>query len=124
MSRIAFQAAANRDSVARDILKEAKEQLVHLVLGAYESLPGTASHILVVSGGVFKNESFKMDFDEDIRKYTEGLTPVYLTIPPVIGSYILALKHAGATITEHMKTMVKRSWANLSKGDVDISGKK
>lgn len=124
LSKVVFKAAANGDTVAQSILENATEQLVLLVEGAYEDLPKSASHSLVVGGGLFQNNRFKKNFDKAIQNRMGRLTSIYPAMPPVIGAYILALKNGDEATTTETKAIVENSWAILRKGDVDISEKR
>lgn len=122
VAKIVFSAAENGDEVAQDILDDAKENLLRLVEGAYRRLPESASHVLVVSGGVFQNKWFRETFDASVRKRTKGLSPIYPTRPPVIGSFTLALKQAGVKLTDEVKTTIANYRVDSTEGGMDRSG--
>lgn len=102
-SRFVFQAARSGDSAALGIIDDAIRQLAELVKTAAVKLHVQSEVPLVLSGGLFSDRLFAERFAQlsGIRSGGYLLRP--LLLPPVIGSYVLALAESGHGMTEAMK---------------------
>lgn len=115
LSKVVFQAAKQKDAIALELIDKAIEQLIELVETVQERITQqTDLFPLVISGGLFQDEFFKERFDREVHRRLNQLTPIYPSIPPVVGAYILALKHSEGTITEKIKSRIENSWAKMS----------
>lgn len=114
-SKVVFQASKQGDSVARKIIDEAIEQLISLVATAKASTAQqTDSLPLVVSGGLFQDEIFRIKFDGEVHRRFDNLPLIYPSLPPVAGAFILALRHSGENITDKLKIRMENSWAEFA----------
>ncbi|MCR8636837.1 N-acetylglucosamine kinase [Paenibacillus radicis (ex Xue et al. 2023)] len=112
ISRLAVAAAKAGDEVACGIIAEAIEQLGELAVTAKLRLSELQPHFamaglpLVLSGGLFSDDWFMslLQQHEDIQK--SGLVISRLSLPPVAGCYVLALKQADVEITESVKQRI------------------
>ncbi|MFC5703207.1 BadF/BadG/BcrA/BcrD ATPase family protein [Cohnella faecalis] len=117
-ARAVLDSAAEGDQVANRIIDEAIGELILLV----ETLAGKGSRReerspLVIAGGLFDSETFFSRFRERAAERLAGFDPVRPEFPPVIGSYILALRRADIAITLQVRQRLAESW-NALRGQI------
>jgi Predicted N-acetylglucosamine kinase len=98
-----FEAAREGDGQGRAIVKEAVRELAELVAAAYARFsPERRRMPLVLSGGVFNDALFLKEFSNrsDIRSLPLDIR--VLNVPPVTGSYYMAVRQAGLRLTSDM----------------------
>ncbi|TDF95562.1 N-acetylglucosamine kinase [Paenibacillus piri] len=112
ISKLAVAAAKAGDPTAASIVSDAAEQLAELAAAVNSKLAklqpdaSLSGMPLMLSGGLFSDDWFMELFRERKEIRNSGLTIRRLTIPPVAGCYVLALKQAGITITDTVKQRI------------------
>ncbi|MFO1442358.1 hypothetical protein KDN24_03785 [Bacillus sp. Bva_UNVM-123] len=102
---------AERDEPhAAGIIQSAIEQLVHLVIAIMNKDKESLDYPLVISGGLFQSDYFRMGFEQTLRLKGCSLPIILPKYPPVVGSYMSAIIQSGKTITANMEQNIDHFW--------------
>jgi len=110
--KLTIQTAQEGDEVARRIVHTAAEGLAGLAVTAKSRLAAerpdanTAGMTLVLSGGLFADDGFMNMLLEHEHIRASGFRVKRLTVPPVTGCYLLALKEARIEIDDTIKQRI------------------
>lgn len=110
LSNEVFKAAIFGDEVAYNIVSDALDCLTTLVGKIRESSQEKQRKPLIICGGLFNNEWFKEKFYTKLITTYDDLKIAFPQLSPVIGSYIIALKYSGISITSEIKKNLLNSY--------------
>ncbi len=96
-----FEAAAEGDSVAQELIEWAARELGGLALGIIRQLHFEALDFEIVLAGSFYKGSpvIQTVMQETIHTIAPGARLVRLTVPPVVGGVLLGMEQAGVNFT-------------------------
>jgi N-acetylglucosamine kinase-like BadF-type ATPase len=100
---------------ARDIIQNAINSLVELLISIGKDDEESKMSPLVVSGGLFNSAYFKEVFENTIRFTGINSNLIIPKYPPVIGAYICALLQTGEKITDEVEHNIDSSWEKALK---------
>jgi len=109
-ARYVLEAARSGDLAALDIVRQSVEQLAALAETVRIGMKAAEGMPLVLAGGLFSDGTYRRAFLETPAVHGGGYRIQRLQLPPAIGSCLLAMKHAGMTITEQMKVRIGETW--------------
>jgi N-acetylglucosamine kinase-like BadF-type ATPase len=113
ISQIVLEAAKKEDAVAINILEDAVLELVQMVKVAYKHQSQIKESLLVLHGGLFSDDYFKILFVKSLEQVIGDIQIVLPEIPAVIGAYLLAMKDSGLIIDDNIKRNIKFSWNEI-----------
>jgi N-acetylglucosamine kinase-like BadF-type ATPase len=109
-ARYVLEAARAGDRAARDIVKQSVEELAGLAETVRTGMKVEKGMPLILGGGLFSDEMYRRAFLETPAIMNGGYRIQPLQLPPAVGSCLLAMKHAGMTVTERMKNRIGETW--------------
>jgi len=109
-ARYVLEAARLGDRVAGDIVRQSAEQLASLAETVRLGMKADKHALLVLSGGLFTDETFCRTFLETPAAKSGIYTIRRPVLPAAVGSYLLAMKHAGLAVSEQMKQRIEETW--------------
>jgi len=114
-SRAVLECAEAGDAVAQEIVDDAIGELALLVATLLvKEGPSPGTQRLVLAGGLFDSDWFYRRFVELAGVRLRGYAPVRPAVPPVVGSYLLALRRAGVAVAPQLREAVAASWTALN----------
>lgn len=116
MVPIIFQAANAGDPVAKSLIQWAGQELGSMAIGVIRQLGlETLNFDVVLVGSLFRASSLLVQIvDETIHQAAPNARLIQLSVPPVIGGVLLAMKQSGIIASSVRETLLK-STANLLK---------
>ncbi|MCS7463738.1 N-acetylglucosamine kinase [Paenibacillus doosanensis] len=112
LARLTLAAAWEGDEAAGQIVARGIDELAELAvtvrsrLAALQPDRDLSELPLVLSGGLFADDGFMNALTEHELVRASGLKPRRLSVPPVAGCYVLALKQAGVEMTEAIRQRI------------------
>ncbi len=100
---------------AREIIQQAIDKLVELVISIVREDIDSNTFPLVISGGLFYSIYFKEIFEQTMRINGLNQTVILPEYPPIVGSYIQALIQNGEIISDEVEQNINNSWERALK---------
>lgn len=114
-ARYVSEAAGEGDPVAMGILRSAARHLAELAVAVARRVPSLEDGPIFWSGGVFgAGETILDPLAQALREELPGATLCPAQLPPVVGSYLLALKESAVPLDDLLVHNVTSSHARLA----------